>query len=219
LRTLVLGDIHGCLTSLNTLLEMIQPKPSDLIVTLGDYVDRGPDSCGVLERLIDLHQQFNVVSLRGNHELMFQDAKEDPAAQEMWMLYGGRETLESFPNPSLNGVPEAHWHWLDITCVNFHESDSHIFVHAGVDPQLPLAQQTEKWLFWEKLSNRGPHISGKTVVCGHTAQKSGWPLNFGHTICIDTYVYGEGWLTCLEVETGRFWQSNEAAKTREGLLA
>ncbi|HEY9796072.1 MAG TPA: hypothetical protein V6D30_10555, partial [Leptolyngbyaceae cyanobacterium] len=63
-----------------------------------------------------------------------------------------------------------------------------------------------------------PHCSGKIMVCGHSSQKSGVPLNVGHAICIDTWVYGKGWLTCLDVTSGRVWQANQAGQQREAWI-
>jgi len=66
--------------------------------------------------------------------------------------------------------------------------------------------------------NPAPHCSGKIMVCGHTSQKSGVPLNLGHAICIDTWAYGKGWLTCLDVISGRVWQANQAGQQREAWI-
>ena len=71
-------------------------------------------------------------------------------------------------------------------------------------------------LRWEPFNNPPPHQSGKIMVCGHTAQKRGDPLNLGHAICIDTHAWGGGWLTCLDTSIGRIWQSNEHGEVRKG---
>jgi serine/threonine protein phosphatase 1 len=111
-------------------------------------------------------------------------------------------------------VPEEHWHFIENVCANWYETETHFFVHANVAPDVPLIEQSHHMLFWEKFADPAPHISGKTMVCGHTSQKSGVPLNFGHAICIDTRVYGKGWLTCLDVMSGRIWQANQAGQYR-----
>jgi serine/threonine protein phosphatase 1 len=74
-------------------------------------------------------------------------------------------------------------------------------------------------LYWEKLRNPRGHVSGKTVVVGHTSQKNGTPLDLGHTICIDTFAYGGGWLSCLDVATGEIYQANETGGIRSLLRA
>jgi serine/threonine protein phosphatase 1 len=73
-------------------------------------------------------------------------------------------------------------------------------------------------LLWEKFGDPPPHISGKTMICGHTPQKSGRPKSVGHAVCLDTWVYGDGWLTCLDVERGNYWQANQRGEVREGWL-
>ena len=90
-RTLAIGDIHGCLTALDTLLGFVQPTPSDQLIFLGDYVDRGPDSKGVLDRLIELQRTGRVVCLRGNHEIMMLGAREGRDDFRFWLAFGGME--------------------------------------------------------------------------------------------------------------------------------
>jgi serine/threonine protein phosphatase 1 len=80
MRTLAIGDIHGCLAALDDLLAAVAPQPDDLLVFLGDYVDRGPDSRGVLDRLIELCRTHRVVPLRGNHEMMMRYARRTTAS-------------------------------------------------------------------------------------------------------------------------------------------
>ena len=89
-----------------------------------------------------------------------------------------------------------------------------------VNQLVPMDEQEDFTLYWERIHDHGGHVSGKTVICGHTAQDSGVPLNLGHTICIDTWVYGDGWLTCLDVDSGDFWQAQQHSdQTRRGNLA
>lgn len=223
MRTLAIGDIHGCDTALFNLLRIVEPTTDDLVVALGDYVDRGPNSKGVVDWLIEFSEDHHLVCLKGNHEAMMLDAKrEGLQTLMMWRSFGGAETLESYAEEgslgSLEDVTPQHWDWLENTCLRYYETERYIFVHAGVYPNQPMNKQSESVLLWEKLYDRGPHISGKVVICGHTAQKSGRPLSLGHTVGIDTWVYGEGWLTCLEPDTGRYWQANEQGETREGTL-
>jgi serine/threonine protein phosphatase 1 len=95
-------------------------------------------------------------------------------------------------------------------------------VHANAHPDKALSDQSNLTLFWEKFEGSPaatrPHISGKTLICGHTAQMSGRPKNLGHAICIDTCPYADGWLTCLDVDTGHYWQANQEGASREGTL-
>jgi serine/threonine protein phosphatase 1 len=223
MRTLAIGDIHGCLRALDALLEVVAPGPGDRIITLGDYVDRGPDSAGVLDRLIDLHETGRLVALRGNHDQMFLDARRGP--DDLWLAYGGWQTLASYglviPQAAdlQKEVPRRHWQFLEDVCMDWFETDTHFFVHGTVYPDLPLADQPTYVLYWEKLTGPVDHVSGKVMVCGHTKQKSGRPLNLGTTVCIDTGIYEpDGWLTCLDVDTGRYWQANQLGKKRADWL-
>lgn len=222
MRILAIGDIHGCLQALDTVLAMVQPRPDDLVITLGDYVDRGPASKGVLDRLLELNRTGRLVALRGNHDQMMRAARHGRDEHADWLACGGRATLVSYSPRGdagqLTDVPEQHWEFLDQACLDWYETETHLFVHANAYADLPLAQQPEYMLFWEPLENPQPHRSGKILVCGHTRQRSGVPLNLGHTICIDTWVYGPGWLTCLDVESGRIWQANQLGQQRMGWL-
>jgi serine/threonine protein phosphatase 1 len=222
MRTLVIGDIHGCSTALDALLEVVKPQADDRLIALGDYVDRGPDSCGVLERMILLFEAGRLIALRGNHDQMMVQAR-DHHERRMWLACGGRQTLESYGHwpgdEEYDRVPDRHWQFLEKDCCDWYETDTHIFVHASVYPDLPLEEQPTYMLLWEKLDGPVLHDSGKVVVCGHTRQATGVPLDLGSTICIDTGVYdSEGWLTCLHVEKGRYWQANQRGQTRTGYL-
>jgi serine/threonine protein phosphatase 1 len=223
MRTLAIGDIHGCLRAFEALLGIMKPVAADHIVTLGDYVDRGPNSAGVLDRLVEMYRGGNLVALRGNHDQMMLDARHDYRTYEAWLGYGGDATLASYASGgrrgSLDDVPDAHWHFLESDCVNYYETATHIFVHANLYPDLPLAEQPLYALHYEKFGRPSPHVSGKVMVCGHTAQKSGAPIDIGHAICLDTWVYGQGWLSGLDLASGELWQANQYGDTRVGSIA
>lgn len=223
MRVLAIGDIHGCSRALDHLLAAFVPRKSDLLITLGDYVDRGPNSAGVIERLMGLHSRCKLICLRGNHEQLMLDARKGSDRLAEWMHTGGQATLASYRNEVSSGtlfdVPEEHWEFLEKTCVDWHETRTHMFVHAGVDPLLPMEEQPEFILRWERFRDPKPHLSGKIVVCGHTSQKTGTPRNVGHAICIDTDACRKGWLTCYEVTTGYLWQTNQAGELRAGWLS
>lgn len=222
-RTLAIGDIHGCSVAFDTLIRAIKLQPNDQIVTLGDYVDRGPDSKGVLDRLIDLHHRGQLIAWRGNHEiLMLRSRYLGWNAWYHWQASGGKETMASYGHhggyKGINSIPEKHWYFLEKVCRNWWENRSHFFVHANVYPNLPLNKQPERMLFWQPFDHPSPHYSGKTMVCGHTTQKTGQPLSIGHAICIDTWVFGQGWLTCLDVNSGRIWQANQKGEKQTGWI-
>ncbi|HSQ55864.1 MAG TPA: metallophosphoesterase family protein [Gemmata sp.] len=222
MRLLAIGDIHGCLGAFNSLLDWVQPATEDVVVALGDYVDRGPDSNGVLDRLIALKKELNLICLRGNHEQMMLDARRGTASDEkMWLGVGGAKTLESYAaSPGRAGtladVPREHWDFLSESLASYHETDRFIFVHATVLTDHAMADQPDFALLWDFLPDTMRHYSGKIVICGHTNQKSGEPKVIPGAVCIDTCVYRTGWLTCLEAATGQFWQADPTGRRREG---
>ena len=222
-RLLAIGDVHGCIMQLDALWIAIAPTQDDTVVFLGDYVDRGPDSKGVIDRLLEWKQTHKLVCLRGNHELMMVRSKDDLESRKMWMQFGGAETLASYSPRSgrmggFDDVPESHWDFLENQLLDYYETSSTIFTHANLVPDQPLNEQAELWLFWESLTGPVAHESGKVFICGHTSQRSGKVLDLGTTICIDTYVYGGGTLTCLDVNARHIWQADILGRVVESDL-
>lgn len=217
MRTLAIGDIHGCAGALDALLDEVKLQPDDTLVTLGDYVGRGPDSRGVLDRLLALRGRCRLVCLRGNHDQMMLDARRDPRARAEWLQVGGAETLDSYGG-SLAAVPAAHWDFLKSRCVDCWETETHFFVHGNASPNVPLAKQPRSVLYWERFDRARPHQSGKIMVCGHTSQKDGLPRNLGYAVCIDTWPLG-AWLSCLDVGSGIVWQADFDGDRRQWQIA
>ena len=218
-RHLAIGDIHGCINALTTLAEFVGFRDDDTIVTLGDYVDRGPDTRAVIDFMIGLGKTHNHVPLRGNHEIMMLDSRESMSWREMWLRSGGRETLQSYAPAedqvgSFSDIPDSHYDFLENKLVPYYECESHFFVHANARANVALEDQGDPALYWQKYKDPKPHCSGKIMVCGHTVQPSGEPSSNGNSVCIDTWAYGEGWLSCLDVTSGTVWQANEAGETR-----
>jgi len=222
MRRLAIGDIHGCLLHFNDLLNLVNPTSEDQVILLGDYVDRGPDSRGVLNRILELKRGgMNLVCLRGNHEVMMSMARDGASDMRMWLGVGGLQALGSYGSaPGRSGtiadVPQEHWDLLKDGLVDYHETDEHIFVHAGVHRALPMSEQPTDILHWEFLGDEMRHCSKKPVICGHTSQKSGEVKVVPGAVCIDTFAHGGGWLTALDALTGRYWQVNFLGKPREG---
>ncbi len=221
-RTVAIGDIHGCSAALDSLLVAISPRPQDTIVTLGDYIDRGPDSRGVIERLVTLSRECNLVALRGNHEAMLLEAWNDGGAIRKWLTCGGTDALRSYgwlpggPKRTLaSWFPERHRHFITSTKL-YHETDTHLFVHAGLLPHLPLDRQPEVALLWRATdpASAVPHVSGKVVVVGHTPHSSGEVLDLGFLVNIDTNCVRGGWLTAVNVESRQIWQADAKGKLR-----
>ena len=211
-RTIAIGDTHGHARALRGLLGAIQPAADDTIVMLGDYIDRGPDSRGVIETILELGDSCHVVSLLGNHEEMLLDVLEGLEDDDFWRtVAGGEATLLSYGCKKVRKIDPRHLEFIR-SCALWYESENHFFVHGSYDETLPLAEQSREVLVWERIRNSQPgrHCSGKTAVMGHTAQKDGCVLRLPQLLCIDTYLYGGGRLTAYDVDADRFWQVNEA---------
>ena len=216
-RIIAIGDVHGCSAALDAVLGAIDPRPSDTIVMLGDYIDRGPDTRGVIDRLIMLRGFCRLVPLLGNHDEMLLDILAlRLCLLADWLSFGGDATLASYGCQAPQEIPEQHVAFLR-ACASWHETDGHFFVHASYQPRKPLKKQPTEVLRWASLREKlpGPHRSGKVAICGHTSQKDGEILDVGYLKCIDTYVYGDGWLTALEVNTGQIWQADKQGRKRE----
>jgi len=216
-RVIAIGDVHGCAVALGALLEAIRPQPSDTIVTLGDCVDRGPDSRGVIDQLLSLRNRCQLVPLFGNHEEMMLNYLEGRAQPDDWLLCGGDATVESYRGTTQEAtVPQEHVDFIH-SWIDYWEIDTHFFAHGGYHPEQPLAGQ--RWQIWRWHSLRdsvpAPHLSGKIAVVGHTSQKSGEVLDVGHLICLDTYCWGSGWLTALDATTGQLWQFDREGRARD----
>ena len=151
-RTIAIGDIHGCSAALDALLEAIRPRPEDCIVTLGDYINRGPDSRGVIERLIELKDRCRLVPLLGNHEEMLFEALADSYPLDYFLGVGGDR------HPRLLRTRTVTSHSSRTTISSSSKAASiitrprrHIFVHASYDPDLPMDEQSALILRWESL--------------------------------------------------------------------
>lgn len=198
-RTIAIGDIHGCLHSLNTLLDKILPW-ADTLVFLGDYVDRGPHSMEVVNRLISLQSTLpRMIALRGNHDDMFRRVVEGHD-QGIFFQVGGKETLMSYgisENTSFPAdcIPTSHRTFFDNLPLYFEDQHA-IYVHAGLEPGRHLSMQRAEWCLWarEQFLHSTFHY-GKPIVFGHTVFPR--PYVSSDKIGIDTgAVYG-GQLTAL----------------------
>ena len=214
-RTIAIGDIHGCSRALRAILDAIAPQNTDTVVTLGDYVDRGPDSQSVVSQLLALQSLCQLVPLLGNHEIMLLSVLRGELDSFIWQRYGGLETIASYDG-DLTTIDEEHLAFFQ-GCRHYHETERHLFMHANYVAELDLAEQPDQVLFWTHVSSVLPprHRSGKTAIVGHTPQMEGEILDLGHLICIDTCCFAGGWLTALDVDTGQIWQADRLGRLRE----
>lgn len=218
-RYYVIGDIHGRLDLYEALIaaieaEMVNCKGAEIrIVLLGDLVDRGPDSAGVITRTREWQQHRNVRVLAGNHEEMFLAAFERPEALRHFIKHGGRETIMSyglsakrFATMSVEDLferlPRLVPQWVRDYVASFEGmiiAGDYVFVHAGIDPAVPLSEQKRSDLRWIRdhfLNHQGP--LEKVVVHGHTIFER--VTDCGNRIGIDTGAFRSGVLTALVLE-------------------
>lgn len=223
-RVYALGDIHGRLDLLTPLIAAIEAddgargSTETTVVLLGDLVDRGPDSAGVIAAVRRWSETQRIVVLAGNHEEMLLRAHEDGAQMDAFLRYGGFETLVSYgvdPTVLAHADPAVAWHLMRAavpeTDLQFLRDlpntvviGDYLFVHAGIRPGMPLDSQHSDDLRWIRepfLSHSGDH--GYVVVHGHTIGEDAdiRPNRIG----IDTGAYRTGRLTALALEGTARW--------------
>jgi serine/threonine protein phosphatase 1 len=193
--TYVIPDIHGRDDLLREGLAEITARDSaGLIVTIGDYVDKGPDSKQVIDRMLPgVAEGWNLIALKGNHDAMMVEALRDPSKMASWIEKGGDAALASYGGDPA-AVPQTHIAWLDQLRLIY--LDAHrLYVHAGVDPGIPLDRQSEATLLWKRYPKGFPDGYGKLhVVHGHDNDPDG-PLLYQGRTNLDTLAWRTGRLT------------------------
>lgn len=210
-RLIAIGDIHGHKLALESLLNLVSPQKEDMIVPLGDYINRGPDSRGVLDSLLGLQEQCHLIPILGNHEEMMLDSRDDRHAEQRWRFQGGEATLKSYgDNAAVGQIPQCHWDFLS-QCRSYYETEKFIFTHANYCWYSALNDQPSLLLRWLSLEESAPrpHVSGKTVILGHTP---GSIRDEGFYRCIDTGCGFGGLLTAMDVDSKRVWQVTETGE-------
>lgn len=202
--TYVIPDLHGRDDLLSRALAEIAAHSAGqngLIVTIGDYVDKGPQSRAVIERLRSGVAGWNLVTLKGNHDAMMVAGLRDSTKRAFWLDRGGDAALASYGGePST--VPEAHIAWLDQLQL-IHVDAYRIYVHAGVDPELALERQDETTLLWKRYPKTdGRGYGARHVVHGHDNDPDG-PLLFEGRTNLDTLAWRTGRLTVGVFDDGK----------------
>lgn len=222
----VISDIHGCINTLRTLLDShVIPTKDDKLIFVGDYIDRGPDSKGVIDYIMDLQTQgFSIVALKGNHEEFMVTAyeeeqqlksflffKETNKSKQQWMRYGGSEAMRSFHAHKMNGIPYFYIDWINQLPL-YHELDDFFIVHAGLNFDIDDPLQDKKAMLWIREYNINPaKINNKKLIHGHVSVSLDFidlTINSGNYsfIDIDNGCYmvnkpGYGNLIALELNT------------------
>jgi len=223
MSSFVIGDIHGCSEELRHLVDALPFRPGDEVVFLGDYIDRGPDSSGVVSFLIELKVSLSenkLVFLKGNHEDMLLSYLELSGHHgKMFLLNGGRATVQSYgvsaDNPSPNrlqtAMPPAHLEFYQ-SLESYYLTEPYLCVHAGIHPLKSLQEQTDEELLWirDPFLHRS-HNLPYTILFGHTPQHAVL-YHLPYKIGLDTgLVYGN-MLTCLDTDEKILYQIGRGKK-------
>ena len=219
----VIGDIHGCVAELSRLVEGLPLAQGDRVVFLGDYIDRGPDSRAVVSYLLSLQHEYSTIEfvfLKGNHEdMLLSYLGLSGQHGDMFLANGGKATLASYDietdkvttEHALSMIPASHLNFFQ-GLNHYYIMDPFLCVHAGIQPEKPLAEQTDEELFWIRNSFiYRSHTLPYTVLFGHTPQSTVF-YDLPFKVGLDTgLVYGN-MLTCLEVDEKVLFQIGRGRK-------
>ena len=212
-RIFAIGDIHGDFNALKSLVTNLNLQKNDTLVFLGDVIDKGPASKEVLEYLCELDKKYSCIFIKGNHEdaliRILNNPQDSHEREQFWRRHGGQQTLESYGVKSIAGLhqvmPDHHKNLL-AQMRDLYETKTHVFVHAGYNPDAPSDEQCARTLRIQFMMAAKAHNDfEKEVICGHSSLVSGRPARKGHLLCIDTGEYG--WLTAYAVHSKTFVQA------------
>ena len=190
MRWISIGDIHGCPRTLEKLVDALDPEADEHLVFLGDYIDRGPDSCAVIDYCLELQSRHDCTFLRGNHETYVIDFLYGKLASEEWSHYGGEQTLRSYGygREKKGIIPRQHQRFFQTTKL-YLDTDDYFFVHGGILPHITIAENiatvNDAVYLWQRPPRRGQPVAWeKTVVFGHTPSPK--PIRRNRMIGVDT---------------------------------
>ena len=171
MKKYAISDIHGCNKTFGKLLEQLKLTKADELYLLGDYIDRGPDSRGVIDRIIQMKKDgYQVFTLIGNHEQLLIESIEDPRMKKVWLNNGGKTTLKSFDANDANEVPEKYISFIEDLefCI---ETDHYILVHAGLNFKVSQPLEDRNSMLWIRHWHNQIKLNwlnGRIIVHGHT---------------------------------------------------
>jgi len=174
MKQYVLTDIHGCFKTFEKMLDNIGFTKEDELILLGDYIDRGPGSANIIDKIIKLQSDgYNLKCLTGNHEQMMVSAFRNPLESVFWINNGGKAVLDELGLLSVKQLPQKYIDFVD-SLKYYHDTDDYIFVHAGLNLRLENPLDDKESLIWiRKWENHEileTYLQGKKVVHGHTPQ-------------------------------------------------
>lgn len=187
-RYIAITDIHGELAKLENLLSKLELREDDTFVFMGDYIDRGPDSRGVVEKIIGLGETYRCVYLIGSHEYALLHSKSDDYYNYLFWNYGGPATVKSYGG-SFDNILNIHGDFFR-SLEFYYLTDDYLFVHAGINPDYPLEEQDETDLVY---------IRGKFIYSKHKLPQK---IIFGHTEFDGPYITDDK--ICIDLGCGKY---------------
>ena len=168
-RIFAIGDIHGCKKTFQQLLDEMQIKKSDTIYCIGDYIDRGPDSKGVIDLILDLRKKgYQIRTLRGNHEQMMLESSQDRKAHMDWYINGGDAALKSFGVSAYKDFKPEYKSFFSRTRLYF-QADPFIFVHAGLNFEPEDIFEDKHAMLWIRdFQDDKEKLGDRIIIHGHT---------------------------------------------------
>ena len=216
MSTYLISDIHGCNETFRSALKSVALKKTDKLILLGDLIDRGPDTKGVLDYCFQLKDQgIKLILLKGNHEQMMLDALSSSKAESLWLRSGGKETLKSFGLTSVNQVDTKYFHFIR-EMGYYVELEDFILVHAGLNFSKKDPFEDKEAMLWARYSEVVQEkIDNKILVHGHTPYELSIIINqnlsYEYDICVDAgcvfagMKQGMGHLVALELTEKKFY--------------
>lgn len=201
-RYIAITDIHGELEKLENVLSKIETRPDDIFVFMGDYIDRGPDSKGVVEKIIEISESFKTICLIGSHEYALLHAEQDDYYNYLFWNYGGPATIKSYGGRFEN-ILQTHGEFFK-SLKFYHLTDDYLFVHAGINPKYKLEDQHETdFVYIRSTFYNSKHNLPQKIIFGHTEFDE--PLIQNDKICIDLGCgkYKDAKLCALILDNGK----------------
>ncbi|PBI92546.1 Serine/threonine-protein phosphatase 1 [Flavobacterium sp. ACN2] len=227
-RTLVFGDIHGGLNALFQLLERVSISENDRLIFLGDYVDGWSESAQVIDFLMDLSKKHECIFIKGNHDAWCQEWLMNDVINDIWFLHGGKSTIESYQNFGLS-EKQQHQEFFNQMKDYFIDENNNLFIHAGFSsmhgPEKEHYQTNFSWdrTLWEMALTMDNRIKKDSILypkrlllfneiyIGHTPTlhyNVEIPMQGCNVWNIDTGAGFYGKLSCIDIESKEFWQSD-----------